>query len=84
MKDPHGPRVEARETARVPMVRVYLNKTVNVLPHQSIQASVRVDRQYSKCVTPLLVEPLADLENALGVHVDEALSSVSLMMVWLA
>ena len=39
--------------------------------------SVRVDGQYGKGATPLLVEPLADLERALGVHVDEALISTS-------
>lgn len=74
VKDPHGSRAKV---AHVPMVRVYLNKTVNVLPHQSLEVSVRVDRQYSKGVTPLLVELIADLEHALGVHVDEALIRTS-------
>ena len=80
VKDPHGSGVsgsEAQETARVPMVRVYLNKTINVLPHQSIGVSVRVDGHHSRGVTPLLVEPLVGLEHAQGVTVEEALISNS-------
>lgn len=73
-KDPPGPSdsPKAPDTAQVPMVRVYLNNTVNVLPHQSIGVSVSIDSQCGRA--PLLVEPVKDPEHV-GVHVDEALIS---------
>lgn len=58
------------------MIRVYLVETVNVLPHQSLEVPVRIDRQYSNTAT-LLMEPLRDLERTTGVQLDEALISAS-------
>ena len=54
--------------AEVPMVRVLLVESINVLPHQSLEVAVKIDRQYPNEAT-LLVEPFIDA----AVQVEEAL-----------
>ncbi len=75
-KDPHRSRISGLEAPETVLVQVYLNKTVNVLPHQSLEVPIRMDRQADKSVS-LLIEPLVNLEHALGVQADEALIRAS-------
>ena len=75
-KDPHNARARSGEhEAQVPLVRVCLVQAVNMLPHQSIGVTVKLDGNYgdSNNRNALLVEPSSELTERAGVCLEEAL-----------
>jgi len=79
VKDPHTCSVRAKSEgleAQVPLVRVHLVQTVNMLPHQSMGVTVRLDGSCGNRDT-LMVEPSSELSETAGVCLEEALIDAS-------
>lgn len=58
--------------AKVPTVRVKLSQSVQLLPHQAVVAQVQLDSMHCG-IKPLLLERSTKIEEATGLHVEDAL-----------
>jgi len=77
VKDPHSVRAKSEGLeAQVPLVRVHLVQTLNMLPHQSMGVTVRLDGSCGNRDT-LMVEPSNEISETAGVCLEAALINAS-------